>query len=99
MIKSDGNQTGFRIRCDVKDTLEDAVGMDPSWTVCWKTDGAANAVNARKPGAHGIVGLEIHFDGTCVDHTLELCCNDALNMKDPRDRTKKTDVLYPCCQA
>ena len=92
LIKSDGNQTGFRIRCDVKDTLEDAVGMDPSWTVCWKTDGAANAVNARKPGAHGIVGLEIHFDGTCVDHTLELCCNDALNMKDPRDRTKKTDM-------
>ena len=92
LIKSNGSQTGFKIRSDVKDTLENAIGMDPSWTVCWKTDGAANAVNARKPGAHESVGLEIHYEGTCVDHTLELCCNDALNMKDPYDKSKKKDV-------
>ena len=94
LIKSKDSQTGLRIRRDIKETLIDTVGWDETWTVCWKTDGAPNAVNARKPGAHATVGLEINFEGTCVDHTLELCCNDALSYKDPLDPTKKRH-LHP----
>ena len=94
LIESKESQSGFRIRKDIKETLIETIGFDDTWTVCWKTDGAPNAVNARKPGAHESVGLEIHYEGTCVDHTLELCCNDALSIKDPNDVTRKR-YLHP----
>ena len=78
MIKSEGSQTGLQIRKDVKEALVDKVGYDSTWKVCWVTDGAAAEVSARKPGNHMGVGLYVHFDGTCIDHKLDLCGKDAL---------------------
>ena len=80
MIKSVGSQTGLQIRKDVKQALIDKAGFDETWKVCWVTDSAANEVNARKPGNHMGVGLYVHFDGSCVDHLLDLVGKDALKI-------------------
>ena len=96
LIPSIGSQTGLQIRKDIKEAVTSAAGYDPSWTVCWVTDGAANAKNARKPGAHSSVGFSVHLDGTCVDHKFDLVGGDTLNAKDPLD---KTQFLFPYLNA
>ena len=81
LIHCHGSQTGLQIRRDVKEALEKAVDFDSSMILNWVTDGASTEKSARRPGNHPTVGLHVHFDGTCADHTMDLIGNDSLNAK------------------
>ena len=78
VINCSESQTGLQIRKSVKEALEKALGLDNTWIVNWVTDGAANVTSARNPLNFQSIGMNIHFDGWCVDHILELCCEDSL---------------------
>ena len=71
-IKAVGSQTGPVIRGMVRDLLVERVGWEPDWKLCPTTDGASNVVSSRSITRHGHVGLNIVFENNCVDHTVHL---------------------------
>ena len=78
LIQCQGSQTGLQIRKDVKEALIKAIDFDSSMILNWVTDGASTEKSARRPGNHPSVGLNVNFDGTCADHTMDLLGNDSL---------------------
>jgi hypothetical protein len=73
----------------VKTKLEE-FGYNSTWRVCATTDGASNVVAARMPGRFPEVGLNIVKAGTCVDHTIHLVVEDALDKTVEINRAVKT---------
>ena len=81
VIPSISSQTGLQIKTDMKKCLEEKIGLDSSFRITWKTDNASNEANARKPNSHASVQLKIVYDGSCIDHTMHLVGQDALEAK------------------
>jgi hypothetical protein len=63
----------------VKTLLEEGVGWDSSWKICPTTDGVSNVVSSRSITRHGLVGLTVVYENNCVDYTLHLVIEDAIN--------------------
>ena len=94
LIPAVGEQKSIVIKQDMKDFLSKTINLDGSWRINWVTDGAAPMVKARNPSSFPNIGLFVHWDGTCVDHTFNLVGQDSLKapgswrMKDCVERMK-----------
>ena len=94
-FKCEGSQTGAVIREKVKEALME-VGYDGSWLVCVTTDNAKNVASARAVGRHAQVGLNVVYDGGCVDHLLHLVIEEAMapsDLKPMKDGLEKVSHL------
>ena len=79
LYKCEGKQSGDRIREDVNNSLHEFAGREGDWKTNWVTDGERKQLNARHPDKHAEVELKAFKTGTCVDHTLELVCEDTIS--------------------
>ena len=73
-----GSQTGPVIRKQVKEEL-DKFGCKDNWEILFTTDGAAAARSARASGRHLNIGLNVVYDGDCVDHQLHLLVEESID--------------------
>ena len=78
LIKCKGSQAGPMIRADVKEVLSSKAGWDCTWNVNWVTDNEIKQISARASGRHEEVGLETNHTGDCVDHSIELVCEESI---------------------
>lgn len=72
-----GSQTGVTIRSQWKTELL-KIGYMPDWKLLFTTDAAKNVRSARQVGRHNEVGLDIKWEGDCVDHQIHLCIEESL---------------------
>ena len=63
----------------VKQALVERAGLESSWKVCPTTDGASNVVSSRSISRHGFVGLTVVYENNCVDHTMHLIIEGAID--------------------